>query len=344
MRFQLGTTLNGFSLPQRDEPIHFVVPDSHETVVTIRPRSEEEEIRTPLLFGSHAEAETEFQPKASIAAALAALEAKQLPKDSLPREKWPREFDFIGKDGELMDGHIAPGTILSVSLQDFFSQTQRELAFAVRYVFGILRWRMGHPVALNPFAFQQAFWSSDDGESWHRFPRRTGGRVIARGDSRITPEIADDVQSLVFEVTPEPLAHELWREAWAQRRTSPRSAMLIGMASLEVGIKQFAARHIPDAEWLLAESPTPNVVRMLSEFLPGLVPLENGVPFDPPDAGTLATIRKGVTIRNEVTHKGVKEVKPATVRGVLVAVRKLLWQLDRASGQQWSESLLTETD
>lgn len=344
VRFQLGATLNGFSLPQNGKPSKFVVPSGHRATVTIRPRSAEEEKKRPLLFGSHAEAEVQFEPKRAVARSLDSLESNRLPNDSLPRDQWPREFDFIGKEGELLDGHVAPGSILSASLQHFFSEIKVELEFAIRYVFGILRWRIGHDGALDPFSFQRARWSSDSGKSWHRFPRRTSGRIIARGDSHITVEIAQDAQRLISQANPEPLGHELWREAWAQRRTSPRSAMLIGMAALEVGIKQFAAQHVPEAEWLLAESPTPNVVRMLSEFLPELNPLEGGAQFDPPDADMLATLRKGVTVRNEVTHKGVKHIKFTTVRDVLVVVRTLLWQFDRASGQQWAGSLLARSD
>jgi len=43
-----------------------------------------------------------------------------------------------------------------------------------------------------------------------------------------------------------------------------------------------------------------------------------------------------MTIRNEVTHKGVKSLKPATVSQVLSTVRHLLWQLDAAAGMEWA--------
>jgi hypothetical protein len=76
---------------------------------------------------------------------------------------------------------------------------------------------------------------------------------------------------------------------------------------------------------------------MLTEFLPGLTPIDGGKTFEAPDERTLETIRKGVTIRNEVTHKGVTQLKPDTVREVLSAVRRLLWRLDAAAGADWAE-------
>jgi hypothetical protein len=338
VRFQLRASLRGFVPDPDAEPHEFLVPDKHNgTVVRIRPKTEEER-KKDSSFSGRAEAEAEFDPKPEIAAALASLEAGQLPEGSLPRGEWPREFDFIRESGELEDGHIAPGPILSASLQDFLSETRNGLAFSLRFAVGVLRWRLGHAGPLDPVSVLRVAWSSNDSENWHIFPRKTSGRLVRMDIPEITREVSKDVQGLVDQLTLEPLAHELWREAWDQRRTNPRSAMLIGMAALEVGIKQFAARRIPDAGWLLAEAPAPNVARLLSEFLPGL-PHGDGGPFKAPDAETLATVKKGTTIRNEVTHKGVRRIQPETLRIVLETVRQLLWQMDAASGLTWAEDL-----
>jgi hypothetical protein len=53
----------------------------------------------------------------------------------------------------------------------------------------------------------------------------------------------------------EPIAHLLYREAFEERYENPRSALIIGMAALEVGLKRCLADRGPDARWLVESSP-----------------------------------------------------------------------------------------
>lgn len=167
----------------------------------------------------------------------------------------------------------------------------------------------------------------------------------ARVSSEAVPWIdrnQPEIQQLLDAGLREPLAHALWHEASQQQDTSPRSAILIGIAALEVGIKHYAIKCVPDSAWLLEEAPAPPVHRMLTEFLPGLPPVAGGKGFEVPSKETLETIRKGVRVRNEVTHKGVTRLKPEIVRSVLSSVRALLWQLDAGAGAEWAEQYADE--
>jgi hypothetical protein len=349
MLFRQDSIYVDLILDPRSEPVSFEVPDLRGTVVTLRPPTQKEVERLASKQGvnrvrveaARAEAIAEFDPSDKIAAAFKALDERRLPKDSPPRGAWPRDFDYISKDLQIESGYIAPASILSKSIQDFISQTRADLRQATRVVFENVRWRLSFHGPHDPVQFGIAYWSLD-GERWEHLPTTTylsiSDSLMPRIDSR-----RGDIQELVDAETREPLAHTLWHEASQQRGTNPRSAILIGIAALEVGIKHYATLRIPDAKWLINEVQSPPIHRMLTEFLPKLPPL-NGKSFEAPNKLTLETIRKGVNIRNEVTHKGVKGLKSDTVNEVLSTVRSLLWKLDAAGGVEWAEEYATSRD
>jgi hypothetical protein len=53
----------------------------------------------------------------------------------------------------------------------------------------------------------------------------------------------------------EPVALQLFREAWELKRSNPRSALAIGIAAAEIGVKDLIASLIPNALWLVTPSP-----------------------------------------------------------------------------------------
>ncbi len=134
----------------------------------------------------------------------------------------------------------------------------------------------------------------------------------------------------------EPLAHLLLREARGQQAANPRSAILIGLSALETGVKQFVSDRVPDASWLVAESQSPPIVRMLTEYLPKL-PGSNGASFQPPEGRVLKTLKKGVWLRNKVAHLGYSDFREDTVEDILDAVESMLWRLDAAAGFSWAD-------
>jgi hypothetical protein len=94
-------------------------------------------------------------------------------------------------------------------------------------------------VAINASA---TFQSPLDGEEWHPLPGRFFAHVSSEGSLHPTGRSIEDVASLVVAEGREPLGHELLREAWFLRMTNPRSALVTGVAALEVGFKEFGDR------------------------------------------------------------------------------------------------------
>jgi len=52
--------------------------------------------------------------------------------------------------------------------------------------------------------------------------------------------------------------------------------------------------------------------------------------------GTLAMIKKGVTLRNQTAHRGHARLEADTVADVLATVRDLLWLCDYLAGYEWA--------
>src|SRR5438270_11607402 len=101
-------------------------------------------------------------------------------------------------------------------------------------------------------------------------PTSTGMTIVDVPRIEVSGEAAQELQALLDKRVSEPLAHALLREGWSQRRENPSSALLIGMAALEIGIKEYIAECVPDAAWLAENAPTPPIVNMLTDYLPTL--------------------------------------------------------------------------
>jgi hypothetical protein len=163
------------------------------------------------------------------------------------------------------------------------------------------------------------------------------------GDDRATigPDGLQQVVTLVGEQVRQPLAHEMWREAWNLQYRSPRSSLVIGVAAAEVGFKHLVALLVPHAESLVGHIPSPPLDVMIRKVLPDL-PVRSGVA---PDRLCPKHIRKAlidaVEARNQVVHRGV----PPTIHlwQTLTTTREFLYLLDWHVGHAWAESLLSDT-
>jgi hypothetical protein len=277
---------------------------------------------------------TEFDPNARIGKAFTELAANRLPDGHLPREKWHRDLSYIDTDGIFEDGPVLPAYLMPETFQDFASKLSAELHGAANDALGVLRWRSRTLGTRRPFSTQIVMWSLD-GERWHTLPTDLYLSVVDASRLHVSEGAASELQALLDEEELEPLAHELFREAWSERSTNPRSSLLIGMAALEVGIKQYISACVPDATWFVENSPSPDVVKMLREYLPTLQPPGAGTPLQPFEDALLDVLMTAVTIRNRLAHRGA-DVAHARLLPTLRAIRNVLWKLDEARGHAWA--------
>jgi hypothetical protein len=310
------------------EPLTFDLRRVHEIKVVLTMEGEGAGARL------RCTAETEFEPSEQIRRAFQSLADERLPAGHLPREKWTRDHDYIDPEGHIHDNHILPMYLMPDGFQSFASALSAELREAANTVIGLLRWRSRTFGPRHPFSTRGVEWALVSGE-WRHLPSTVHLAFSDVSDLQVTDAAAADLQSLLRQDQREPLAHELLREAWSERLDNPRSSLLIGIAALEIGIKNYISLCIPDAEWLAQEAPTPPVTRLMGEYLPTLNPPGGGPRLDPFGSELMRLLKNAVFERNRLTHAGI-EVETKRVEAILLAVRDVLWNLDAAVGHAWA--------
>jgi hypothetical protein len=145
-----------------------------------------------------------------------------------------------------------------------------DLRTLLRSTFDLFRWRNG--LAYGPINVAQNAFYSGDGIRWLKvsLARRIDlgvGMAFKKSLKDVPPE---EIVRMVESGQQEPVAHQLFREAWELRSSNPRSAIAIGIAAAEIGVKDLIAVVVPNAHWLVKETPSPPVVRILREYLPML--------------------------------------------------------------------------
>jgi hypothetical protein len=167
----------------------------------------------------------------------------------------------------------------------------------------------------------------------------------------LTRAAYDDVVLLFHDGVDEPFPHELIREAWAQRFGDPRAALITAITALEIAVKQFIARRVPAAEWLVENVPTPDVIKLMREYLPTLDPPPGERPeadrFEELPEQLWRLLLKRRNQRNDVIHKPAAydesaeraDLPPITAEraeSAVLAVREVLYRLDLADGHRWA--------
>jgi hypothetical protein len=180
-------------------------------------------------------------------------------------------------------------------------------------------------------------WSLD-GKEWLALP---GGDLNVRFEvpskARVAIGVKRDAEEMYVAGLYEPIAHSLLREAWEQRFENPRSALITGMAALEVGVKHCISGLEPATAWLVENLPAPPVVQMLREQVPRL-PAKNliGGKVMRPSEGMLGRLREAAGRRNRIAHFSGQALDPYEVTEILKDVADVLWLMDYYQGQSWA--------
>ncbi len=222
----------------------------------------------------------------------------------------------------------------------FLDDTLMELArLIVRFV-TVFRWRVGLPEGPhNPFSNRRGY-ISKDGKIWREVSLVRRGEVhwgIFTWPVAAASEICDEIVKLVSEGVEEPLGHQLFREAWNQRETNPRSSLVIGVAAAEVGLKKLIGSLVPNAAWLVDELQTPSFSKMLGKYLPTL-PVRahfQGTSICPPK-GLVKVLNNAIECRNKLVHAGKTPPHRLELEEMLRAINDFLWICDVYEGRAWA--------
>jgi hypothetical protein len=238
---------------------------------------------------------------------------------------------------------------LKPSLDPFVRSIHEKLTEALHATYTILRWRHALGGTVKPFSSARLEWSRT-GRKWTELPGPFTPVWIDWNFRKLSfsSNEADEAKVFLRNGTQEPVAHELFREAWDQCAESPRAALVIGMAAAEIGVKDFIAQRVPDAAWLMKEAAAQDWIKLLSDYLPTLLgeaPLrfvsgmdERRTHKDP----VIRSLRNGVTLRNGVVHRADQQPpSQKDVRNVLLAVRDVLYLLDYYASHKWARDWIS---
>jgi hypothetical protein len=167
----------------------------------------------------------------------------------------------------VVDGKIKVGDPTT----EFIDTVLGDLRAAMTSTAILFRWRQGMADGPpNPCHTLKASYSND-GEIWREVTLIRGVKIRLESVTS-APEggVSEQVVEWANAGIEEPLGRQLFREAWSQRNSRPRSALVIGVAAAEVGFKKLVGSLVPQAQWLVDNVQTPALSKMLSKFLPTL--------------------------------------------------------------------------
>lgn len=295
----------------------------------------------------------DVEPPRRVREAFDHLAAQRMPPGSLPPERWRKPLAQLDPSGQILIP-IGPGVPMSYmpeSFQQFANKLHRNLSDAANRAVGLLRWRSAEIGPQRPFTSSALSWSLD-GEEWHGMPASTGLTISADTVLEVPEGTHEDIQLLWEQGQGEPFPYELLREAWGQRDDRPRSALLMAVTALEIAVKQYIANRVEPAAFLVNEMPSPNVIKLLREYLPTLEPPEGAPPtaskLEPLPDELLELLRNRRDQRNDLIHKPRSHLRPKAVAtparalSAILAVRQVLLRFDIADGRVWAKNHLSE--
>jgi hypothetical protein len=130
----------------------------------------------------------------------------------------------------------------------------------------LLRWRAG--LDFQALTITQDYLSLG-GHSWlHLSTARSMTMSIVQIFPAMSEELTKEIIGKYETSDDEPLAHQLFHDAWNLRYTNPRACLVVAVAAAEVGLKKVIGLIVPDAQWLLEEIPAPPIGKMLRKYIP----------------------------------------------------------------------------
>jgi hypothetical protein len=241
------------------------------------------------------------------------------------------------------------------SYRDFISPLHADMDSIATDIFNVIRWRLGvngGPLALES-SVQSMRWHDDLHESAPDLLYGFLNRQIPAGvvelsfpdcqDLALNASRREAVEELLRCESIQPLHHDLFREAWQNQRLNPRSALVLGMAALEAGLKSTFCDLNESLRWILEHLPSPPVDKLLREYLPQIDARSrlHGKVLRPPN-NVISAIKTGVEQRNRLVHGRQDSLSVEQVNPFLLAVRDTIYLMDFYRGHQWALEHLRE--
>jgi hypothetical protein len=227
---------------------------------------------------------------------------------------------------------------------------ERELRASLIRAINLVRWRFGIRGRNNPL-WGACFQLVDRDTQVILRPIDTSP-VSERDIADVSPPVdlsagAEAIQFFVRRGISEPLGHSLLREAWNQLEDNPRSALVIGIATAEVGFKQFVAEVSPQVATLIEDLQSPPLKALLSKHFPVFMQDHREFVIKGfPRSQIVSPIDEAAQHRNTLVHKSPTAIErhaklrtwleTGGLEGALWAISDLLWLLDYYRRHHWA--------
>ena len=339
MLFKLEYNVRGLPL---GEAVNWSFDVKHPIEVCFRPYSEEDKQQghRPDDADAVCQVVLKRKPNAAVTGMFQCLAKDRLP----PNSRVPDHCSYIDEDGNIKKDHIVPLFVMPKPFRSFVvDQVQKCLRDVARRAVGVLRWRLAVVGPHSPLSYKSTKWSFE-GKTWFPLPMDNKVYIFpATSPFYIDNTARSDIANYVQDGKAEPLGHELYREALEQMAYHPRSALVIGIAALETGLKECLTVLTPDSQWLLENVSSPPVDKILLEYLPQLLSKNKIEDSRACHRKELTKkIKNGLNIRNKIVHGKKVDLGLDTVEEVLSSIRELLWTLDDYKGFHWAQEYISE--
>lgn len=218
--------------------------------------------------------------------------------------------------------------------KEFYSQLKMTMDNSIKAFISNVMWVCNHNGNHSPSS-RRDFEFSRDKKVWVDMPidLRVSGSI---GDYPIMfNQKGHDIISSRMEAPP--IHHSLFLEAWGQRKINKRSSLIMGLAALESSVKYMFVKNVPDAVWMVENSPSPPVQKMITEMIKTL-PIKNKI--DGRVRGLskeiLEELKNWISVRNTLIHKGTVFPKTFDIGRILFTIKSIIYLMDYYGGEDWT--------
>lgn len=342
--FQIDSEVKGAIFnPARPDGINFTVANPHKLTFSLKPKHSDSDGfgRSGLIY----KVRCELPATPEIASFIRTLIDGRLDPNRQLAIELPLVIDnetLIEQDGTIAPGFLVPKELLPTEAQTLLEEAEIILVTARDRFLTLLRWSQGAEAADKLVDSSNLYWRVDPG-LYYSVPQNLSAPRSARALRRGF-QWGQDYETAMTQLWPrdvqESLAHEMIREAQTLVQQSPRSALLIAASAAEAGVKQHLSKVAPHAAWLLENSPSPPVFKMLRDYLPAVnTAAGRNVGFWEALKPTLKAIEILFQTRNTLAHTGLMPTD-VDVQAAVDTVRDLLYVLDVVEGESWAKLLV----
>jgi len=315
-------------------PIPFELDHEGDVVkILIRAVTPDQPDYSHLPYSVVCEATAEIKPSKAAQPLIDAVWQQKVP-EGFNFEKWPEARRKAYEESGVTEGEL-PLSALPNSLQKLIEKAYSTIFTGIDRVIGAMCWRTGQAVPTYDYQLGRMEWSLG-GQEWRHSPVDV---VAWMGRPPFVSGLArPDINEILLSPYAPPFARELLREAWSEENKNPRSALVIGIAALETGVKDLIIALVPETEWLIRNLPSPPVFRMLGEYLPELRVKNQRVLCPSPEMAQ--EVRKWINRRNDLSHGKSADINVDELTKFLLLVSDLLYAGDYAMGFDWALELI----